>query len=233
MIAEDLELVPQAEPERRSAPRPEPPAPTSLSPRMRQIVDWNVHRLESSRSGWVVFLLICAACVGFIVWNMTARFDAFDTTYELITERVALEQQFDELTEHYSGDELRTLLDKISSAENTIFSDYASLAAWLAEQAQVARDEALILTYVMHETVAAQIKDVGEVPISLKVRPKEGHDGDTYFRMLNFLRKMVGTHWHLEIIDASIASDGQSVTTLDTTVHVWVDAAHPVRKSEL
>lgn len=233
MIAEDLELVPQSEPERRRSPRPEPPSPTSLSPKMRQLVDWNVDRIDSSLTGWSLLLAVCIACLVFIYWNMTARVEAFDATYELVSERAALERQLEELTEHYSRDELRTLLDQISSAESTIFSDYASLAAWLAEQAAAARDQDLILTYVMHETVAAQIKDVGEVPITLNVRPREGQDRSTYQRMLNYLREMIGSRWHLEIIDAAVASDGQSVTALDTTIHVWVDAAGQVGRSAL
>lgn len=224
MIAEDLELVAQSEPERRKAPRPEPPPP-SLSPRMRQLVDWNVERIESSWTGWPVFLAICALCVGFIYWNMTTRIELFDATYELISERADLERQFDELTEHYSRDELRKLLDRISSAESSIFADYSSLAAWLAAQASAARDQDLTLTYVMHEAVAAQIKGVGEVPITLNVRPEEGRDEAIYQRMLNFLREMVGNRWHLEIIDAAVASDGRAIISLDTTIHVWVDAA--------
>jgi hypothetical protein len=156
---------------------------------------------------------------------MTARVETFDATYELISERAALEREYDALTEHYSRDELRKLLDRISSAETSIFRDYASLATWLSDQADAAHAQNLLLTYVMHETVAAQIKDVGEVPITLNVRPMEGVDEETYQRMLNFLGEMVGTRWHLEIIDAAVVSDGRSIQSLDTTVHVWVDAA--------
>ena len=223
MIAEELELVPVGEPERRRSPRPEPPPPGTV-PRMRQIVDWHAERIESSVLGWVVYAVICAACIAFIYWNMTARFETFDATYELISERAALEREYEALTEHYSRDELRKLLDQISSAETSIFRDYASLATWLAAQAEAARRQDLLLTYVMHDTVAAQIKDVGEVPITLSVRPREGMEEDTYQRMLNLLGEMVGTRWHLEITDVAVASDGVSIQSLDTTVHVWVDA---------
>ena len=223
MITEDLELVPVGEPERRRSPRPEPPPP-GPAPRMRQLVDWQAERIESSPLGWVAYAVVCLACVAFIYWNMTERFETFDATYDLISERAALEREYEALTEHYSRDELRKLLDRISSAETSIFRDYASLATWLSEQAKAARSQELLLTYVMHETVAAQIKDVGEVPITLSVRPMEGADEDTYQRMLNFLGEMVGTRWHLEIIDAAVVSDGRAIQSLDTTVHVWVDA---------
>lgn len=225
MIVEELELIPTTPPERRRAPRPEPPPPTSLSPKVRRFVDWHVDRIESSWTGWLVFLGISALCVAFVFWNLTARFQPFEVTYALISERAVLEREFDHLTEHYSRDELRKLLDRISSAESSIFKDYASLASWLAAQAAAAAHEELLLTYVMHEPVAAQIKDVGAVPISLNVRPGNEHNGAVYPRMLNFMREMVGSRWHLEIIDASIAGDGESVTSLDTTIHVWVDAA--------
>ena len=224
MIAEELELIPTGDPERRRSPRPEPPPPGPV-PRMRQIVDWQVERIESSVTGWLIYFVICLTCIAFIYWNMTARVETFDATYELISERAALEREYDALTEHYSRDELRKLLDRISSAETSIFRDYASLATWLSDQADAAHAQNLLLTYVMHETVAAQIKDVGEVPITLNVRPMEGVDEETYQRMLNFLGEMVGTRWHLEIIDAAVVSDGRSIQSLDTTVHVWVDAA--------
>jgi hypothetical protein len=223
MIAEELELVPAGEPERRNSPRPEPPPPGTV-PRMRQIVDWQAERIESSALGWLFYAIVSAACIAFIYWNMTARFETFDATYELISERATLEREYGTLTEHYSRDELRKLLDRISSAENSIFRDYASLATWLGNQADAAENQDLLLTYVMHETVAAQIKDVGEVPITLSIRPREGEDDDTYQRMLNFLGEMVGTRWHLEIIDAVVTSDGRSIQSFDTTVHVWVDA---------
>ncbi len=224
MIAEELELVPVGDPERRSSPRPEPPPP-GTGPRVRQFVDWHAERIESSVSGWTIYLVICAACIAFIYWNMTSRFETFDATYELISERATLEREYEALTEHYSRDELRKLLDQISSAETSIFHDYANLASWLADQADAARGQDLLLTYVMHETVAAQIKDVGEVPITLSVRPREGMNDATYQRMLNFLGEMVGTRWHLEITDVAVTSDGRSIQSLDTTVHVWVDAA--------
>jgi len=223
MIAEDLELVPTGEPERRQAPRPEPPAP-GVSPRMRLIVDWHAEKIEKSPMGWLVFLAICAACVAFIYWNMTARFETFDATYALISERAELEREYDALTEHYSRDELRKLLDQISSAESSVFNDYASLASWLTTQAQSARAKDLVLTYVMAESVAAQIKDVVEVPIALNVRPLEGSDSDIFQHLLRFLAEMVGTRWHLEIIDAAVLSDGVKIQSLDTTIHVWVDA---------
>ena len=223
MIVEELDLVPADEPERRRSPRPVPPPPGTV-PRMRQIVDWHAERIESSAWGWGIYAVVCALCIAFIYWNMTTRFETFDATYELISERAALERDYEALTEHYSRDELRKLLDQISSAETSIFKDYASLASWLAAQAKAARRQNLLLTYVMHDTVAAQIKDVGEVPITLSIRPREGMDEDTYQRMLNFLGEMVGDRWHLEITDVVVSSDGRSIQSLDTTVHVWVDA---------
>ena len=229
MITEDLELVPLGEPERRRSPRPDPPPP-GPAPRMRQLVDWQAERIESSVLGWTLYTAMCIACIAFIYWNMTDRFETFDATYELISERAALEREYEALTEHYSRDELRKLLDQISSAETSIFRDYASLATWLSDQADAARNQDLLLSYVMHETVAAQIKDVGEVPITLSVRPIEGADDGTYQRMLNFLGEMVGTRWHLEIIDAAVVSDGRAIQSLDTTVHVWVDAVAGARR---
>ena len=223
MIAEELELVPVGDPERRQSPRPEPPPP-GFAPRVRQFVDRHAEWIESGPTGWLVFLLICAACLGFIYWNMTARVSTFDATYELISERAALEREYEALTEHYSRDELQKLLQQISSAESSIFRDYASLASWLSAQAESAARQGLLLTYVMHDTVAAQIKGVGEVPISMNVRPREELEGDTYQRLLNFLGGMVGTRWHLEIVDTVVASDGRSIQSLDATVHVWVDA---------
>ncbi len=223
MIAEELELIPTGEPERRQSPRPEPPPPGTV-PRMRQLVDWQAEQIESSVLGWVFYALVSAACIAFIYWNMTSRFETFDATYALISERAALEREYEALTEHYSRDELRKLLDEISSAETSIFSDYASLASWLSAQAEAARRQDLLLTYVMHETVAAQIRDVGEVPITLSIRPRPGANDNTYQRVLNLLGEIVGTRWHLEIIDAAVVSDGQSIQSFDTTVHVWVDA---------
>ncbi len=223
MIPEDLELVPLAEPERRRNPRPTPPPP-GMAPRIRSTVDRLADLIESGWKGWAGYLACCGFCVAFIVWNLTARFDTLDETYALVGERAALERQLEELTEHYSRDELQQLLEQISSAESSIFADYASLAAWLAAQTLAARDLQLNLTYVMHDTVAAQIKDVGEVPITLNLRPISGTEANTYQRMLAFLRAMVGTRWHLEITDAAIQSDGGAVVNLETTVHVWVDA---------
>jgi hypothetical protein len=191
---------------------------------MRQIVDWHAERIESSVLGWLIYAVVCIACIAFIYWNMTARFETFDATYELISERATLERKYEALTEHYSREELRKLLDQISSAETSIFRDYASLATWLASQAEAAQRQNLLLSYVMHDTVAAQIKDVGEVPITLSVRPRQDMDADTYQRLLNFLGEMVGTRWHLEITDVLVTSDGRSIQSLDTTVHVWVDA---------
>ena len=224
MIVEDLELLPKTEPERRQAPRPEPPAP-SLAPRMRRFVDRLGDTIEASWRGWTGFFLFCAACIGFICWSLTSRFELIEENQALVFQRAALQRTFDELAAHYSSDELQELLEKISSAETTVFSDYASLAGWLAELADSARARHFRLSYVMHETVSAQIKDVGEVPITLNLRPEDGWEQQSHDRMLGFLGEMIGTRWHLEIVDAAVQGDGEDVVSVDTTVHVWMEAA--------
>ena len=223
MIAEELELIPSDQPERRQAPRPEPPPP-NMSPRIRRLVDWLVDQIESSWKGWVAYGAICTVAVASIIFSLTVRIDSLDENYLLVTERASLQREFEELTEHYSSDELRSLLEKISSAESSIFSDYAALAAWLAEQSDEARNNGLTLTYVMHDTVPAQIKNVGEVPITISIKSVDGVQHGTFSRILSYLRQVLDTRWHLEIVDAAIQSDGNDVVNQDTTIHVWVDA---------
>ncbi len=223
MKAEDLELLPLAVPERRRVPRPEPPPP-SLAPRVRRFVDYLADRVEAGWPGRVALALVCVASVGFIVWNLTARFEELDEGYLLVREQVALQNRFDVLAAHYSRDELHDLLERISSAESSIFRNYASLAAWLAGQAVAAGQMGLELTYRMHDPVAARVRNVSEVPITLTVRPVAGREDGTYQRILVFLRDMLAARWHLEIVDVSARGDGRSIAAVDTTVHVWVDA---------
>ena len=228
MMAEDLELVEEAVPERRRAPRPEPPPP----PPVRRFVDWLADLVESGWQGWLALGLVCSACIGFLYWNLTVRFERFDETYLLIREQVALQNRFDVLAAHYSREELHELLERISSAESSIFADYASLAAWLAGQSTAAGEHDLQLTYRMHEPISAQIRNVTEVPITITVRPLEDQGAGTYQRLLRFLREMVAARWHLEIVDASVHGDGKAVASLDTTVRVWVNSREPVVAGE-
>ena len=65
MIVEELELVPTDEPERRRAPRPKPPQPAAMAPRMRQLVDWLVEWVESGWLGWAVYALLIYFIAGF------------------------------------------------------------------------------------------------------------------------------------------------------------------------
>ena len=222
MIVEELELIPTGEPERRRSPRPTPPEP-AMAPRLRRLVDWLVDLIESSWIGWVVYALLCAVSIAVMVYSMTDRLDGLDANYALVVERQTLEREFEELAEHYSQDELRTLMDRIHSAESTIFQDYGVLAGWLTEQAGAAKSQGLRLSYVMHETTGSQIKNVGSVPITLNVRPDETGEERVYYRLLAYLRSMVDTPWHLEISDAAIRSDGKEVVSLDITVNVWVE----------
>lgn len=223
MRAEDLELLEYAQPERRLRPRPEPPPP-SLAPRMRRFVDWVVDRIESGWAGWTVYVVTCSACVAFMAWTLSTRLDRFDEAYALMGQRAGLEREFEALAEHYSTDELRRLLERISSAESTVFSSYTDLAAWLAGQSEAARRRQLVLGYVMLEPVAARIRNVTEVPLALSVRPEAGQEPGAYGRMLGFLRDMVGQRWHLEITDTAVAGDGSNLVSLDTTVHVWISS---------
>ncbi len=223
MIVEELELVPTDEPERRRAPRPKPPQPAAMAPRMRQLVDWLVEWVESGWLGWAVYALLCIASVAAIVYSMGYRLDRLDENYALVAERQMLQREFEELAEHYSQDELRALMDRIHSAESTIFQDYEALAAWITEQAEAASQEGLLLTYVMHEKSPSQIKNVGTLPITLNVRPGEGGQERVYYRLLGFLRAVIDTPWHLKISDAAIRSDGVEVLSLDITFNVWVE----------
>lgn len=223
MIVEELELTPTDEPERRRSPRPQPPQPAAVSLKVRQVVDWLVERIEASWRGWVVYALLCIVSIAAIVFSMNYRLEGLDQNYALVVERQALQREFDELAAHYSQDELRALMDRIHSAESTIFHDYESLAAWISEQASAAQAQGLLLTYVMHEQSPSQIKNVGTLPITLNVRPGEGGQERVYYRLLGFLRTVIDTPWHLEISDAAIRSDGVEVLSLDITVNVWVE----------
>lgn len=223
MMAEELELEPTGAPERRRAPRPEPPAP-KLAPRLRRLVDWIADHVEASLRGWTAYLAVCASCIAFIVWSVTMRMDALDENYALVVEKAALQRQFDELAEHYSRDELKSLMEKISSAETTIFADYAGLAGWLGQQADAAARHDLKLSYVMHDAVPARVRNVAEVPITLHIVAGEGGQQEAYARVLRYLRELVDGRWHLEMTEAVVNSDGMDVVSVDTTVHVWVDS---------
>ncbi len=222
MIREDIDLDAANSPERRREPRPQAPPP-SLAPRARRIVDAVAEYIDTHWIGWVIYGLICLAAIAFIVWSLVFRTETLHEDHARMVELAAMERTFTSLTEQYSTEELRELLKKVSTAEASVFADYAELAQWLGNQASRAQSLDLVLTYTMLDTVPAQIKNVSEVPVELELVPKEELEAGAYSRMLIYLRNLVDSIRHLEITDAQLKGNGQTVEQMTTTVHVWVD----------
>lgn len=222
MIHEEIDLAADNRLERRLEPRPEPPQP-HLAPRTRRFIDAVAEKIDASWIGWLLYSLTSLIAVAYIVWTLVIHTTAVREDHTKMVELADLERTYVALTDQFSRDELRELLDKISTAERSVFPDYAKLAGWLSRQADAARTLDLNLSYVMLDTVPAQIKNVAEVPIELTLVPLEGHESGAYLRMLGYLRGLVDATEHLEITDASLRGNGRTAERLESTIHIWVD----------
>ncbi|MEL6869513.1 MAG: hypothetical protein AAFO81_06910 [Pseudomonadota bacterium] len=218
----ELEIVSeQTDFERREQPREAIPEKSAWV-RLQAFFNRIVYRIYVSTYHQIGFVLITLLSIGLLFYSLRYRVVHIDDNIVAMAELGQVETQLLALRADWSSEKMQALKDKVQNADTRrVFVDYRSLAIWLREKGTYAAQLGLEFSYVLGETSASEIEDMLQVPIQVSLRGTQDQS-EVYLRALEFLKRVVGTAWYVEIVDASLEGDGRGAEAVKATLRVWV-----------
>lgn len=210
--------------ERRNIDRYEGPKKAGML-RLQRFIDGIVYRLYINRLYQVSFVLITVVSLAVLFFSLRYRVDHIDDNIVALAELGRIETQLLTVRENWSQDKMQQISDKVQNADTRrVFVDYRSLAIWLREKGVYADQLGLQFAYVLGDGQASEIEDMLELPIDITLRGSATVD-DVYLRALEFLKRVVGTAWYVEIVEASLKGSGSGAQSVNATLRVWVHSS--------
>ncbi|MEO0574254.1 MAG: hypothetical protein AAF004_02240 [Pseudomonadota bacterium] len=222
---QELQIVEEPEPaERLDDTRQDSPKKARLV-LLQRFLDRIVYRLYVSRAYQVGFAVVALASLGLLFFSLHYRVDHIDDNIVAMAELGRIETTLLAVRADWSQEKMQQISDKVQNADTRrVFVDYRSLAIWLREKGVYAEQLGLEFSYVLGEGQASEIDDMLELPIDVSLRGTASVD-DVYLRALEFLKRVVGTAWYVEIVEASLSGGGSGAQSVDATLRVWVHAS--------
>ena len=213
----------QSDFERRQDSRDNLPPRTAKTTNIQRLLNDLVRRISRSRLLQVAFILLFAGAIALIWYTARHRIILIDGAYEALARRGQLETELLEKNREWSQERMQALRDSVANADRRrVFLDYATLADWLRDERNVARAMDLEFAYTLTKHDTSRMAHVDEATVKIEVRVPNTHDPSAYPDLMRFLREMIKTPWYVEIIDASIRSDGRGARELAAELRIWV-----------
>lgn len=212
----------QTDYERRSTRRYKAPK-TAFRIRVQRFLNAIVYRIYASRLWQVGFAMVALISVAMIWFSATQRIKLIDDTYTDLMEIGKLETDLLQIRQVWSAEKMQEIADNVRNADKRrVFTDFQGLAIWLRQKGEYAEQLGLSFAYSLGEGRSSRIDDMLELPIEVVLTTSDAQDEQTYLRMLEFLRKTVSTLFYVEIVEASLESQGEGVTKTQAVLRVWV-----------
>lgn len=158
-----------------------------------------------------------------IWWSLSERIAVIDDKNSKMSAVAVLEHEVLELEKSWSEEDFEKLMGDISESERYIFPHYKSVAEWLYEEGDFAKNAGLDLKYYLSEVQSDnELEGVDMVPIKIKLKPSKSSSKNGYWKMMEFLRRMDRTSWKHEIVIANMGSEGEGATKMDIQFNVWM-----------
>ena len=206
---------------RRTAPK------TALRIRIQRVLNAIVYRILANRVYQFGFIGITVAALALFTYTATFRMDRIDAAVTDFAILGQLQSELLAIKEVWSAEKMESLESSVQRADQRrVFVDYRGLADWLREKSIYAEQLGLNFSYTLGSVQASRIEDMVEVPIELTLGRSEtsGDASQTYLHVLEFLRRLVSTLYYVEIVEATLAGDGDGATSVTALLRVWVHA---------
>ncbi|MEM7611189.1 MAG: hypothetical protein AAF270_05905 [Pseudomonadota bacterium] len=190
--------------------------------RFQRTLNSLVYKIYASRRYQVGFAMVWLLSFALLVVSLYWRIDHIDDSVMALTELGQLETELMQVRAQWSAEKMKSLEDSVTTADQRrVFVDYRSLADWLREKGDFARQLGLEFSYTLGAGRVSKIEDMLEVPVVVSLR-SPADATQTYLHVLEFLKRLVSTLWYVEIAEASLEGEGQGATSVNATLRVWV-----------
>lgn len=190
--------------------------------RMQRLFDVLVLKIYHSRWYQVCWAMILVLAAGMLYVTLNHRIEHIDDDVVLMRELGELDTQLLMIEQRWSRQEMQDLQNSVQLADTRrVFLDYRRLALWLSEKNEYANQLGLKFSYRLGDREASDIDDMFEVPIDVRLVAAPDVE-QVYQRALEFLKRVVGTAYYVEISEATLRGDGAGADELVATLRVWV-----------
>ncbi len=182
-------------------------------------------------SSLVISMMI--VCFGLILWSLFFRIPGMNTIYVLDFELHEKNLRVNELKSKLSTLDSLGIDRQIEDEHVRIFVSFTRLAVWLDSVTKRAHDLGLRTIYKIGNSHETTIGEALEVPVTLTFLPALGSKISVFSSSMNLIRQLLADQWHIDIISTNAQGGSQGLSSLQTTIHVWVSDKDSFSKFQL
>jgi len=171
----------------------------------------------------IAVILICIALIG---WNLLYRLPDLNQIHTLeysVREKRLLAEELKTSLGALNGQDID---HQIEVAHKRIFSSYNQLAIWVNEAAELADALNLDMSYSVGNAHKTKLSDTIEMPITLTFLPADDRDESIFINSMEMIKQLLSEKWHLDIISTKALGNPNGLSSLQTTLQVWVSDDH-------
>jgi hypothetical protein len=137
-------------------------------------------------------------------------------------EKSQLEAKLNEQKSTWSEAALNEIDRNIIQAEAKTFESFSALADWLNDKNEYAKALSLKMTYSLNEVSKTDITGTFSLPIEIRIATIASKQQKSYIKAMEFTRRIINEHQHLEIRGAEISGDGKSLSRFNLDINLWI-----------
>jgi len=175
-----------------------------------------------SVKGIIGYAFLLAIFAGLIYWSIYLRQPEITSNLALIAEKSQLEAKLYEQKSNWSEEALNEIDRNIVQAEAKTFESFSALADWLNDKNEYAKALNLKMTYSLKEVSKTDIPGTFSLPIEIRIATIANMQQKSYIKAMEFTRRIINEHQHLEIRGAEISGDGKSLSRFNLDINLWI-----------
>lgn len=179
---------------------------------------YQIGRSRALQAAWAVTIV---ACLLVLYVSLSYRLEHIDDNLELMQELGELDREWLYVESRWSAQEMQALQRSVETADTRrVFLDFQNLAVWLTEKSQFAEQLNLEFGYQLRDAEPSAIEGMVEVPVEITLAGSGTKQ--VYLRALEFMKRVVGSAYYVEISETAVKGNGDGAESLDATLRVWV-----------
>lgn len=178
-----------------------------------------------------VFIVV-SICMYLVIWSLFFRVPDINNVHILDFEIQEKQLEIGNLKTRLGSMDSLEIDHQIEVEHIRIFNGYDHLAIWIDSVSVLANDLKLAMSFTIGNSHESEISQTLEVPITFTFLPLSKSDVSVFVASMKLIRKLLSDHWHLDIISTKARGNRSGLSSLQTTMQVWVSEKEGFRLNE-
>ncbi|MEE9335616.1 MAG: hypothetical protein V3U65_16110 [Granulosicoccaceae bacterium] len=179
-------------------------------------------KLFKNKITTVAVIGVVLGCSTVIYWNLFMRMPNPEARVTLESDNIFMSERLNILSKKISSIDHFDLDEKLEAESSRVFSGFPSLAVWINQLLQTAKQFDLKLAYKIEDASAAPVEGVLKVPVILTISSAPGRSNTVFSNSMALFSKMLADPWHLDIVSTAARGGSNGLTKMDVAIHVWL-----------